>query len=195
MKFDDDHIGKSLSQQYPQFLKTYQGSDPIFKVLYHVQSWKEPPPRCTLAFASTTHSPCLILGLVTRCNVKSFLQVKRWSSFDTKIYNQEWHTICSVEPNLSDFSITGQFAPRKILCIEGARVKCDFLAIIHCQKDEQLTDCCLNIQSLNGNLEDLKADYLVTSCTVVLLCETWLGTEYPDSALHLKFLKINHLKG
>ena len=105
---------------------------------------------------------------------------------------------------MTDISITCQFAPRQIRCNEEVKVMCDFLqlhdrsptsAAKTFMETEQLTICCLNIQSLSANLEDLKSDPLVTSCNVLMLCETWLESEHPDPVIHPKFLKVKHLKG
>ena len=54
--------------------------------------------------------------------------------------------------------------------------------------------CCLNIQSLNANIEDLKADYFINSCDYLLLSETWLETSHPFPDLQIRFLLSRHLK-
>ena len=58
----------------------------------------------------------------------------------------------------------------------------------------KLTICSLNIQSLNANMEDLKADHLINSCDILFQSETWLETSYPDPLFHPKFVKSRHLK-
>ena len=58
----------------------------------------------------------------------------------------------------------------------------------------KLTICSLNIQSLNANMEDLKADHLINSCDILFLSETWLETSYPDTLFHPKSVKTRHLK-
>ena len=58
----------------------------------------------------------------------------------------------------------------------------------------KLTICILIIQSLNANVEDLKADNLNNSCKNLFLSETWLETSYPDPFFLPKFVKTRHLK-
>ena len=58
----------------------------------------------------------------------------------------------------------------------------------------KLTICILFIQSLNANMEDLKADHLNNSCENLFLSETSPQTSYPDPLFLPKFVKTRHLK-
>ena len=203
VKFDDEHVGISLIKQYPQFQSSYPGAVPIFKTLvtYQLGGRNRHTARSQLlqlplrlAWALTCHK---VQGQTFPTGQKVII---KW---DQSLQPGMAYVMLSRAKRFSDISITGQFPPRQIRCSEEAKVMCDFLELPErsptstaClfMNSSKITICSLNIQSLNANMEDLKADHLINSCDILFLSETWLETSYPDPLFHPKFIKTRHLK-
>ena len=104
---------------------------------------------------------------------------------------------------MSDIAISGQFTARQVRCNADAKLMCDLLQLperssistsTSFMETQKLTICCLNIQSLNANLEDLKSDHSIAACNLLFLSETWLETEYPVPIFLQQFVKAEHLR-
>ena len=203
VSFDDKNVGTSLAHQYPQFQKTYPGAVPIFKtfVSYQLGGKSQHGARShllqlplRLAWALTCHK---VQGQTFPSGQKVII---KW---DRSLQPGMAYVMLSRAKSMSDFSITGDFSSRQIRCNAEAKLMCEFLQLPErsatstaniFMNSSKLRFSCLNIQSLNANIEDLKADYLINSCDYLLLTETWLETSHPVPDLQTRFLKSKHLK-
>ena len=113
------------------------------------------------------------------------------------------YVMLSRSRNSKDIAITGQFNPSQIRCNSESKLMCDFLALPersptstanNFMMTQNLTLCCLNIQSLNANLADLLADDLVLSADILIFSETYLESGFPVPQIHPKFLLDEHIK-
>ena len=203
VSFDDKNVGTSLAHQYPQFQKTYPGSVPSFKAFVSQQLGGKSqhgarshllqlPLR--LAWALVCHK---VLGQTFPSGQKVIIKWNR------SLQPGMAYVMLSRAKSMSDFSITGDFSSRQIRCNAEAKLMCEFLKLPErsatstantFMNSSKRRFCCLNNQSLNANIEDLKVDYLINFRDYLLLSETWLETSHPVPDLQTRFLKSKHLK-
>ena len=203
VSFDDKHIGTFLANQYTQFQKTYPGAVPIFKafVSYQLGGKSQHGARSHLLQLPLRLAWALICHKVQGQTFPSGQKVIiKW---DRSLQPGMAYVMLSRAKSMSDISITGDFSPRQLRCNAEAKLMCDFRQLPERSatstaniflNSPKLRNCCLNIQSLNANIEDLKADYLINSCDFLLLSETWLETSYPVLDLQPRVLTSRHLK-